>query len=107
MANIKLCADIQQCLLTVSADIVFNMMHTAHARLYNLWMGAGWGCFFDVAYEITIYALKVQQLQSLHTLGDHNVKGLQLQASKKCNIRQQCRNGSNVYTQGLQSIVGI
>ena len=50
VADIELCADVRQCLLTRFLLILHNMTYTACARLHNLW--AGW-CL-DVAHEVTI-----------------------------------------------------
>ena len=51
MADIKLCADFRQCLLTVSADIARTISTIQHALDYVIY---GRGSAFDVAHEVTI-----------------------------------------------------
>ena len=65
VADIKLCADFRQHLLTVSADIariIWAIQHTLDYVIY------GWGGAFDVAHEVTInigYTMKWRGIRNL------------------------------------------
>ena len=51
VADIKLCADFQRCLLTVSADIARTIWAIQHTLDYAIY---GWGGAFDVTHKVKI-----------------------------------------------------
>ena len=62
VADIKLCADFRQCLLT---DIAWTIWTIQHALDYVIY---GWGGAFDVAHEVTInigYTMKRRGIRNL------------------------------------------
>ena len=58
VANIELCADFRQCLLTVSADIARTIWAIQHVLDYVIY---GWGSAFDVTHEVTINVIVLHE----------------------------------------------